>query len=158
MVKWQQNRVGNGNAGLVARYGMGLSWSMTNKGSARSGRVLTYFAGRIATDCQTPHQNNQSHKRKDDMGMGTFVIGVRLPDERWQEMKRVWDACVAAGVPVPDAVAAFFAYEEPDPAGVMVELPPNAVREWEGKEAEGIEVILAGVPSDVTVIRFYNSW
>ena len=92
------------------------------------------------------------------MGMGTFVIGIKPPDERWQHMKRVWDACVAAGVPVPDAVAAFFAYEAPDHAGVKVALPPNTVREWNGKEAEGFEVVLSDVPSDVTIIRFYNSW
>lgn len=152
--------MGNGNAGLVARYGMGLSWSMTNKGSARSGRVLTYFAGRIATDCQTPHQNNQSHKRKDDMGMGTFVIGIKSPDERWQKMKRVWDACIAADIPVPDVVGAFFFYEEEefDPAGVKVALPPAAVREWNGEGAKGFEVVLIDVPSDVKIIRFYNSW
>ena len=94
------------------------------------------------------------------MGMGTFVIGIKPPDERWQKMKRVWDACIAADIPVPDVVGAFFISdeEEPDPAGVMVELPPNAVREWSGKEAEGFEVVLSDVPSDVTIIRFYNSW
>ena len=155
---WQQNQVENGNVGHAAQYGMGQNCTWTRSGSAPVGRVPTCFAGRIATDCQTPRQNNPNHKRKDDMSMDTFVIGIKLADERWEEMKRVWDACIAAGVPVPDAVAAFFAYEEPDLGGVTVELPPNAVREWEGKEAEGIEVILTAVPSDVTVIRFYNSW
>lgn len=56
------------------------------------------------------------------MGMSTHVVGFIPPDEKWQKMKAVWDACRAAGVEVPEDVCDFFEGGEPDPAGVEVML------------------------------------
>jgi len=94
------------------------------------------------------------------MGMSTHVIGFRPPDERWQQMKAVWDSCQAAGLPVPKEVTEFFGWGDPDSAGVEVDLfsfKPCA-REWRDETREGFEVDVAALPPDVKIIRFYNSW
>jgi hypothetical protein len=90
------------------------------------------------------------------MSMSTHVTGYAPPDERWQQMKAIWDTCKVAGIPVPAEVEEFFGGEEPDPAGVEVELP---LREWSGTYAgAGYELDVAAIPSQVKTIRFYNSW
>jgi hypothetical protein len=87
--------------------------------------------------------------------MSTHVIGFVPPDERWQEMKAVWDACKAAAIDVPAEVENFFDGADPDPAGQEVSLP---AREWSGRGRGGYELDVAAIPSQVRTIRFYNSW
>jgi hypothetical protein len=70
-------------------------------------------------------------------------------------MKAIWDACKAASVPVPDEVVNFFDGEDPDPAGVEVELP---AREWSDEYRRGFELDVAAIPRQIRTIRFYNSW
>ena len=89
------------------------------------------------------------------MSMSTYVTGFAPPDETWQKMKAIWDACETAQIPVPDEVEEFFGGEDPDPAGVEVKLP---VREWHGEGEAGYELDVASIPPQVQVIRFYNSW
>lgn len=91
------------------------------------------------------------------MSMSTEVKGFRPPDERWQQMKAVWDACVAANVPIPEPVAEFFGWTAPNPAGIEVKIPH---REYTNRERveDGIEIDVADIPDGVTVIRFINSW
>ncbi len=81
--------------------------------------------------------------------------GIRLPDERWQQMKAVYDACTAAGIDVPDEVMRFFNYEGPDPAGVVIDIPS---REWKSDYYSGTEVDVADIPDGVRTIRFVISW
>jgi hypothetical protein len=88
--------------------------------------------------------------------MSTHVTGFVPPDEQWAKMKAVWDACCAGGIPVPDEVVSFFGDEEPDPAGVEVELP---LRKWNGGEkGAGFELDVTAIPEHVKILRFYNSW
>lgn len=89
------------------------------------------------------------------MGMSTHVTGFVPPDEKWQQMKAVWDACEEAGVDIPGPVLDFFGDESPDPAGVERELP---VREWRAGMGQGFELSVADIPQDVTVVRFWNEW
>lgn len=89
------------------------------------------------------------------MGMSTTVVGFAPPDERWRQMKAIWDNCKAAGISPPPEVEKFFDYREPDPNGVEVELPK---REWSNDHASGFEIEIASIPKQVSVIRFYNSW
>lgn len=83
------------------------------------------------------------------------MIGFRPPDAKWRKMKDVYDACVLAGVEVPDEVAEFFENGEPDPRGVEVELE---AQEWQDDMRQGFEIAIKDLPKDVTHIRFYNSW
>jgi hypothetical protein len=96
------------------------------------------------------------------MGMSTHVKGFKPPNDKWQKMAEAWRACRALGVEPPTEVTRFFDGEEPDGNGVEVgeqELKRvGALREWKSEYAEGFEVDVINLPTDVTVIRFYNNW
>jgi hypothetical protein len=89
------------------------------------------------------------------MSMSTDVKGFVPPDERWQDMAAVWNACIAANIVIPLEVVQFFGDEAPDPAGVEVDLP---LRKWNGRSGAGYELAVADIPERVKVLRFYNSW
>jgi hypothetical protein len=90
------------------------------------------------------------------MSMSTRVAGFAPPDEKWLNMKTVWDACNQAGVPVPSQVTEFFNFKDPDVGGVEIELP---VHEWRGGfEGSGYELDIADIPPQVKTIRFWNSF
>jgi len=80
-------------------------------------------------------------------------------------MRDVWVACEAAGIDPPEEVSEFFDFESPDSKGVIIDLRDKrnlvdygAVTEYKGNDAEGFEVEIAKLPTDVKIIRFYNSW
>lgn len=91
------------------------------------------------------------------MGVSSHVYGFVPPDEKWQAMKKVWDACEAAGIVPPKEVAAFFGWETPDSQGVKLEIQ-QAVKEYRGDAENGFEVEIAKLPPNVKVIRFVNSY
>jgi hypothetical protein len=93
------------------------------------------------------------------MGMSTHVVGIKPPDDKWKNMKAVWDACLAAGIEPPPKVSKFFNDEVPDSSGVRVELDDHpSVHRWTADMQEGVEVDVKRLPADVVVVRFYNSW
>lgn len=97
------------------------------------------------------------------MGMSTHVVGIRPADGTFAKMANVWNACKAAGVPVPKAVTDFFDGEGPEPGGVRVDVTHDgrgAVSVWKDAEdaREGYEVDLTKLDPTVKVLRFYNSW
>lgn len=89
------------------------------------------------------------------MGMSTYVIGFKPPDETWDRMKAVWDACDKAGILPPREVEDYFEGETPDPAGVKAKI---TVVPYEGDAEEGFEIMVDDIPDDVKIIRFVNSW
>lgn len=100
------------------------------------------------------------------MGMSMHVIGFKPPDETWEKMKAVWDACTAADLAPPPAVEEFFDWKKPDGSGVKIDLRGSACceeyeaccEEYEEGGKVGFEIDLSKLPADVKVIRFYNSW
>ncbi len=77
------------------------------------------------------------------MGMHTYVIGFRPADEKWKQMKEVWDACVRAGVGVPDNVVKFFGYDPPDDEGIKVDLEKaQGCTRYRKEMHEGFEIDL----------------
>lgn len=88
------------------------------------------------------------------MSRSLSVIGFMPPDETWQKMKEVWDACKAAKIQVPEEIQKFFNYNPPDPAGVEIEIPS---RPWNTEWATGVEIELDKVPKHVKIIRFFYS-
>lgn len=92
------------------------------------------------------------------MGATMHVDGIREPDDRWREMKTVYDSCVAAGVPVPSQVRDFFDHEPPDPAGIRVDLSSGKepiTREWNTDTQQGFELSVEDLPANITKLRFY---
>ncbi len=90
------------------------------------------------------------------MSMSTWAVGIKPPDDKWKEMKVVWDACEKAGVEKPVEVDSYFNDEPPDEAGVIVEVDTT---EWDdGEMSSGLEVHLDKIDKDIKIIRFVNSW
>ena len=73
------------------------------------------------------------------MGMSTYVLGFRPPDEKWRLMADIWNKCEAANVTPPKEVEDFFNDEPPDTAGVLVDID-NASQDFEDDSIQGIEV------------------
>ena len=92
------------------------------------------------------------------MSMSTHVMGVIPPDEKWKQMKAVWDSCETAGISVPKEVEKFFNYEKPDDAGVIFDLVLPYARRYSDTGSEGYEIDVKDIPENVKTIRFYNSW
>jgi len=93
------------------------------------------------------------------MSMSTHVIGFHPPNDKWKQMKAIWDSCVSAGVDVPGEVYDFFDGESPDERGVEFDLKDAGVAtEWEDRHRQGYELEIAKLPPNITHIRFYNSW
>ncbi len=98
-----------------------------------------------------------TYRRDIRMGMSTYVMGFKPPEETRQRMTRIYDACTEGGIAIPDEVQRFFGYEDPDPSGVEVDLG-EAVQEYRAEMREGYEIRVADIPDDVAIIRFFNSY
>lgn len=100
------------------------------------------------------------------MGTSTHVIGFRAPDEQWKKMKDVYEACVEAGIEIPEVVDNFFGGEMPDDAGVTINLkeddPANiCIQEYNEPGSQGYTIdlhALAKCYPNITHLRFYNSY
>lgn len=91
------------------------------------------------------------------MSMSSFVLGIVPPDDKWLQMKKIADACDAADIDRPSEVDDFFEGEDPDPAGMIIDIE-NLCREWGEESSMGYELDVAAIPKKVKTIRFYNSW
>jgi hypothetical protein len=91
------------------------------------------------------------------MSMSTRIVGFRPPNEKWKKMKAAWDACEAAGVMPPKDVRDFFEGDEPDAAGVVVDIR-QAVTPVDKNMTDGFDVDITKLPKDVNIIRFENSY
>lgn len=96
-----------------------------------------------------------------DMGVEAF----KPPDGKWSRMKAVWDACQEADVPVPSDVEQYFNDADPDPAGVQVSqtelLDAGVVTDWKSDPShgsEGVEIHVDKIPTDVKIIRVFNTY
>jgi hypothetical protein len=93
------------------------------------------------------------------MGMSTFVIGIKPPDDKWKKMKAARDSCIVADIPIPDEIDDFFQGEEPDEKGVLVYLKEDKCCSLHCKEGEkGYEIDLSKLPNDIKILRFVNSY
>lgn len=93
------------------------------------------------------------------MSMSTSVVGFKPPDEKWKEMKAIWDACDKAEIAIPDEVDEFFGGYDPDDRGVEVDLEDSPCCSVYAPEMkDGFEIDVTKLPKDVTIIRFWNSY
>lgn len=92
------------------------------------------------------------------MGMTTHVVGFRPADDRWNQMKKAWEACTAAGIPLPREVYEFFDGEEPDDKpGMDVDIE-DAIAPFNAEGRRGFDVHIDKLPPGVKTVRFYNAW
>jgi hypothetical protein len=93
------------------------------------------------------------------MGACPRIVGFAPPDDKWKQMRSVYDACSDAGVAVPSEVLEFFNHEEPSESGIKVELDNHeCCKEHKAEMEEGYEVDLRKVPANIQFIRFYVSY
>lgn len=93
------------------------------------------------------------------MSMTMNIVGFKPPDERWKEMKRVWDSCMMAGVNMPEKVSDFFEGVILDNSGVRVELEEHVCcKKYSEMGQSGYEIDVTKLPKDIKIVRFYNSY
>lgn len=95
-----------------------------------------------------------------DMGTRIRLVGIVPPDDKWKKMKAIFDACIKGDIEIPDEVDEFFDNEDPDPAGVIIDLTPgqytDVARPWGDMDSDGIEITVDDIPKNVKILRFYN--
>lgn len=91
------------------------------------------------------------------MSMGSYIVGFCKPDEQFQKMVAVYNACKEAHVDLPEEVSDFFDDTEPDASGMEIDIR-DSVEEWSGDMSEGFEIDISKLPKNVKYIRFYNSY
>ena len=92
------------------------------------------------------------------MGMDKHVYGIKLPDEQWHAMAKVWRACNSAHVHAPQEVVAYFHGEPPNESGVLTKLDDHpCVRVHNAESEDGFEIDLELVPEGTRMIRFVCS-
>ena len=94
------------------------------------------------------------------MSMTQHIFGFKPVDEKWREMKQVWDACKIAHVEIPDEVCDFFDGQDPNNLpGIEVDLEETeAVDNWGDEGRSGFEVDLSKLPDDIKFLRIYVAY
>ncbi len=90
------------------------------------------------------------------MGMSTHVIGYKPADEKYVKMETIYNACLEAGIEIPEEVEDYFEGEGPN-GGIEVDIE-NSTSEWGDDSRQGFEIDLSKLNPDVKFLRFYNSW
>lgn len=89
------------------------------------------------------------------MSMSMYVVGIMPPNQRYLEMKAIWDSCVQADIPVPEGVEEYFHGEDPDDTGIRIDISSS---EWQSDCDGGLEVQVKDIPPGVETIRFVCSY
>jgi hypothetical protein len=100
------------------------------------------------------------------MSMSSHIIGFVPPDDEWKKKKAAFDSCKAAGIDPPRELWKFFGECTPDDNGREIDLtpfqsravPPKGVTEWGDNSKQGFEIVLAELPPQVKILRFYNAY
>jgi len=92
------------------------------------------------------------------MGMSSRVEFFQPADKEWDDKKSVYNACVHAGIDIPEEVCQFFNWETPGEClGKEVKVP-EAISDYSSEMTSGFEVELSKLPKQVKFIRFINSF
>ena len=89
------------------------------------------------------------------MSMSTHIKGIKLPNNTWKKMKKVWDACKEIDIDPPKEVLDFFNYDIPNSLGVEIDIKAE-VKDGDGEVT--YTVYLDKLPKDINAIQFINSW
>lgn len=89
------------------------------------------------------------------MSTDLYFNGIKPPDNKWKQMKKIYDSCQDAGVTVPEEVQEFFEDEPPDESGVVVSLPSDTYTEWRTECYWGYEIDLTKLDKNIKLLRVY---
>jgi hypothetical protein len=88
------------------------------------------------------------------MSESLTIKAFRSPDEKWQNMKDIWDACEKASVIIPEEVEGYFNGENPDPAGIEIDIG-YLLEEWDNDGDSGYQIDVNKLPNDIKYLRIY---
>lgn len=84
------------------------------------------------------------------MSKELYLEGIILPDNKWKQMKKVYDACIEADVDIPTNVQVYFNYEAPNDIGIVLDLTEYFTSTLE----KGLEINVEDIPENVKILRF----
>lgn len=91
------------------------------------------------------------------MSVSIYIHGMTAPDEKFNKLKAVYNACIAAGLEIPYEVESYFDGEDPNELeGADVDIDCAIIK---GQKYHGSDftVEIAKLPECVKFIRFYMS-
>ena len=92
------------------------------------------------------------------MSMCTYVQGLKPKTEEYEKKLHIYNACREINVVPPEDILRFFDGEVCE-EGIITELPEEAMSNYTDDYCRDFfEVDLTKIPSDVTKIRFVNSY
>ncbi len=92
------------------------------------------------------------------MSTHSYVQGLKPKTEEYEKKLYIYKACQEINITPPDEIVKFFDGEICE-EGIITELPEEAVKNYADDSCcDFFEVDLTKVPSDVTKIRFVNSY
>jgi hypothetical protein len=108
-------------------------------------------------------------RKENVMGASTSVYGIRKPDKKWLEYKKIIDSLEDAGLTwedAPDEVKDFFGWDRPDPDGISIRLGGQygddlheAVSLHDANDYEdGYVIEIAKLPENITHIKVVTSY
>ena len=80
------------------------------------------------------------------------ITGFREVTEEYRKKQAVYEACVAAGVGVPDEVSAFFLYQKPSGEGYETKLDHIGEEDHE-EDAFAVVIDVSQIPEGVRKLR-----
>ncbi len=93
------------------------------------------------------------------MGMYSYVKGLKPKTEEYEKKLRIYKDCKELNINPPKEIEDYFDGEVCE-EGIVIDLPKDAISESVNVDYcnEYFDVDLTKIPSDVTIIRFVNSY
>lgn len=92
------------------------------------------------------------------MSMSTYIQGLKPKTEEYEKKLSIYNACKEINITPPEEILRFFDGEVCK-EGIITELPKEAIQNYADDCCRDFyEVDLTKIPSDVTKIRFVNSY
>jgi hypothetical protein len=91
------------------------------------------------------------------MSTSYYVQGIIPKDEKYNQMKAVWDACDKAGIVIPQEVNKYFELGDPIDKGHLIEIPKEAQEQGNGEYDYHYDVDLTKIDKRIKILRFVIS-
>lgn len=99
------------------------------------------------------------------MGMSMHAVAIVPPtDDRFEEYKKVWEACKAANIAIPDEVLKYFDEEPPHEDGIIRDIGSEygtnhpCCSWWNEDMRSGYEIEIDKLPPNTKRVRVYCAY